>query len=73
LILEFADARKWVDESLSFEKDVSVNLFETTIRVLGGLLSAFHLTGDEIFKLKAIDIGDRLMGALNSPSPVPYS
>lgn len=70
---EFADARKWVSESLNFDKNVYVNLFEATIRVLGGLLSAFHLTGDEIFKTKAADIGDRLMAAMDTPSAVPYS
>ena len=72
-ILEFDEARDWIREKLSFEKDVFVNLFETTIRVLGGLLSAFHLSGDELFKAKAADIGGRLAGALTSPTPVPYS
>jgi len=70
---EFDEARKWVAESLTFEKDIFVNLFETTIRVLGGLLTAFHLTGDNMFKVKATDIGDRLIGAFASPSPIPYS
>lgn len=70
---EFAEAREWVKESLNFEKDVFVNLFETTIRVLGGLLTAFHFTGDDLFKVKAEDIGDRLMGAMTAPSPIPYS
>lgn len=70
---EFAEARNWVAESLNFEQDVFVNLFETTIRMLGGLLTAFHLSGDEIFKIKAVDIGDRLMGALTSNSAVPFS
>lgn len=70
---EFDEARKWVAESLSFEKDVFVNLFETTIRVLGGLLTAFHLSSDEIFKVKAIDIGDRLLGAMGSKTPIPFS
>ena len=50
-----------------------VNLFETTIRVLGGLLSAFHLSGDNIFLEKAKDLGNRLMGAFSSSSGIPYS
>lgn len=33
-----------------------VNLFEITIRILGGLLSAYHLSGDEVFKQKAVRI-----------------
>ena len=51
---EFQEARDWVVSSLSFEKNVDVNLFETTIRVLGGLLSAYHLSKDEVFLRKAV-------------------
>lgn len=69
---EFEDAKKWVAETLSFEKDNFVNLFETTIRILGGLLTAFHFTGEELFKNKASDLGVRLMGALHD-TRVPYS
>lgn len=67
------EAKKWVEEKLSFDKNRFVNLFETTIRILGGLLSAFHLTGEQVFLNKSIDIGSRLMGALNSPSSIPFS
>ncbi len=42
-------------------QNVSVNLFETTIRVLGGLQSAFLLSGgDRIFLYRALDLGLRL-------------
>lgn len=37
-----------------------MSLFETNIRVLGGLLSAYALTNDKVFLDKAVDIGDRL-------------
>jgi mannosyl-oligosaccharide alpha-1,2-mannosidase len=51
-----------------------VNLFETTIRVLGGLLSAYHLSGnDQLYLEKATDLGDRLMGAFDSDSGIPYA
>ncbi|KAI1724290.1 glycosyl hydrolase family 47 domain-containing protein [Ditylenchus destructor] len=70
---EFADAREWIIKELNFDKNRFVSLFETTIRVLGGFLSAYHLTGDKIFSEKAEDIGQRLIGALNTPSPIPYS
>lgn len=42
---EFKQARKWVSENLDFQKNVDVNLFESTIRILGGLLSTYHLSG----------------------------
>jgi len=53
---EFQQARDWVANSLTFEKNVDVNLFETTIRVLGGLLSAYHLSQDDLFLKKAVSI-----------------
>uniref|UniRef100_A0A3B3UFY0 alpha-1,2-Mannosidase n=1 Tax=Poecilia latipinna TaxID=48699 RepID=A0A3B3UFY0_9TELE len=70
---EFAEARSWVEKELSFDKNVEVNLFETTIRILGGLLSCYHLTGDQLFLDKAKDLGSRLMPAFKTPSKIPFS
>jgi len=70
---EFQQAHDWVASSLSFDKNVDVNLFETTIRVLGGLLSAYHLSKDEVFLRKAVDVGERLLPAFTSASSIPYS
>ncbi|XP_043326333.1 endoplasmic reticulum mannosyl-oligosaccharide 1,2-alpha-mannosidase [Cervus canadensis] len=70
---EFQEARKWVSRKLRFQKNVDVNLFESTIRILGGLLSAFHLSGDVLFLTKAEDFGNRLMPAFRTPSKIPYS
>ena len=64
----------WSANHLDFNKDINVNCFETTIRVLGGLLSAYHLTGEQVFKEKALDIGDRLYYCYkSSSSKVPLS
>lgn len=52
---EFQDARNWVEQHLNFDHNTkSVSLFETNIRVLGGLLSAYHLSGDRMFLDKAV-------------------
>lgn len=48
----FAEARDWVANSLSLDSDRYNNLFEITIRIMGGLLSAYHLSGDEMFLVK---------------------
>lgn len=46
-----------------------MNLFETTIRILGGLLSAFYLTGgDRIYLYKAVELGMRMTPGFHSPS-----
>ncbi|KAL3966289.1 endoplasmic reticulum Man9GlcNAc2 1,2-alpha-mannosidase [Sarotherodon galilaeus] len=70
---EFEEAKAWVATELTFNKNIDVNLFETTIRILGGLLSTYHLTGETLFLDKAKDIGSRLMPAFNTPSKIPYS
>ncbi|XP_017779795.1 PREDICTED: endoplasmic reticulum mannosyl-oligosaccharide 1,2-alpha-mannosidase [Nicrophorus vespilloides] len=70
---EFQEARDWVDKHLHFDINRDVNLFEVTIRVLGGLLSIYHLSGDRMFLNKAIDLGDRLLPCFESESSVPFS
>lgn len=52
---DFSMAREWVATSLDIENNQNtVSLFETTIRVLGGLLSAYHLSEDQLFLDKAV-------------------
>ncbi|XP_030369878.1 endoplasmic reticulum mannosyl-oligosaccharide 1,2-alpha-mannosidase [Scaptodrosophila lebanonensis] len=70
---EFNEARDWVNKSLTFRAKRDVNLFEVTIRVLGGLLSAYHLSGDKMFLGKAAELGNRLLPSFLSPSGIPYS
>lgn len=71
---EYQQAREWVATRLDFDKNQDVNVFETTIRVLGGLLSAYHLSGnDPVYLEKATDLGQRLIGAFQTSSGIPYS
>lgn len=51
---EFSEARDWVANELQVAQDKKVNFFETTIRILGGLLSAYHLSRDSVFLEKAV-------------------
>ena len=51
---EFDEAREWVQNEMNMAPNNDVNLFETTIRVLGGLLSTYHLTADALFLNKAV-------------------
>ena len=41
---------------MNMDKNQDVNLFECTIRVLGSLLSAFHISGDQLYKDKAVSL-----------------
>ncbi|KAI9594262.1 glycoside hydrolase [Syncephalis fuscata] len=69
---EYEQGRDWISSSLSFNIDASVSLFETTIRVLGGLLSGYTLSGDKILLERARELGDRLLPAYATPSGLPY-
>ena len=62
----------YVATHLSFDADIWVKNFEITIRTLGGLLSAYQLTGDERLLRKADDLGARLLPAFDSPTGMPY-
>jgi len=71
---EYNEALEWVKTDLDFDIYQDVNCFETTIRALGGLLSAYHLSQDKILLEKANDLGDRLIHCFDSPShTVPFS
>ena len=60
---EFYEARDWVRDELNHDLDKNLSVFETTIRSLGGLLSAYAWSKDEVFLDKAKDIGERLFRA----------
>ena len=44
----------WIEHTWTADVNKEVNLFETTIRVLGGLLSMFTLSKDDLFLHKAV-------------------
>ena len=48
-------------------------MFEITIRVLGGLLSTFSMSRDEMFLKRAVELADRLLVAFNTNSHIPIS
>ena len=69
---EAKEDRELIDKQLSFDKDIYVKNFEITIRLLGGLLSSYQLTGDKRLLELADDLGTRLLPAFNSPTGMPY-
>ena len=80
----FEDAVRKVIQWVSFDVDTKPQIFETNIRVLGGLLSAhifanrsgqpFHLPWyrGELLNL-AHDLGRRLLPAFSTPTGIPYA
>ena len=69
---EAADTREYIIKNLSFDKDISVQNFEITIRLLGALVTNYQLTNDKRLLNLAEDLGKRLLPAFDSPTGMPY-
>ncbi len=69
---EAEENKQLIIENLSFDKNISVQLFEVNIRLIGGLLSAYQLDGDKRFLNLAVDLADRLLPAFDTPTGMPY-
>uniref|UniRef100_A0A1I7SG84 alpha-1,2-Mannosidase n=1 Tax=Bursaphelenchus xylophilus TaxID=6326 RepID=A0A1I7SG84_BURXY len=83
---EFEEAAAAIIREVRFDSDFTVSVFETNIRMVGGLISG-HLMAkliqdkhpqrmpwysDQLLNM-AVDLADRLLPAFNSTSGVPYS
>lgn len=80
LLQEIREVEAWVANELTYDIDAEINIFETTIRMLGGLLSAYyyssslHIGKPNIYLNKAVDLANRLMPAFQrTSSGIPYS
>lgn len=84
-IAEFERAVKLIIKDVSFDSDIIVSVFETNIRVLGGLLSGhilaeylqlnmnvMHWYRGELLQM-AKDIGFRLLPAFNTTTGIPHA
>jgi mannosidase alpha-like ER degradation enhancer 2 len=69
---EAEKAKALILEKLSFDKDIFVKNFEVTIRLLGGLLSGYQMTGDQRLLRLTEDLGTRLLPVFDSPTGMPY-
>merc|ERR1719466_228684 len=70
---EFAKGKEWISTNLNLtQMTEKISVFETNIRYVGGLLSVFALTGEEMFKIKAVEIVEKLLPAFATPTGVPH-
>ncbi|CAN5445658.1 hypothetical protein BH10ACI2_BH10ACI2_21340 [soil metagenome] len=69
---EADETREYIVKNLSYDKDITVQNFEIVIRELGGLLSAYQMTGDKRLLTLADDLGRRLLPVFDSPTGMPY-
>lgn len=83
LTTQISHARQWISTVLTWEQDQDVNTFETTIRMLGGLLSAHYLQqelnikpddgNEDLYIERATDLAERLLGAYETTSGIPMA
>ena len=70
---ELDEGVRWVLDHLDFDIDGEVQVFETGIRMVGGLLSAWGATHEKKLLALAKDLTDRLSPAFTkSPTGMPY-
>ncbi|KAL5542102.1 hypothetical protein UlMin_009812 [Ulmus minor] len=80
---QFASSVEWIGKNLRFDINKTVSIFETTIRVLGGLLSAHLIASDYATGMKvpnynnellnlAEDLTRRMLPAFDTPTGIPF-
>uniref|UniRef100_A0A8C2BPG1 alpha-1,2-Mannosidase n=1 Tax=Cyprinus carpio TaxID=7962 RepID=A0A8C2BPG1_CYPCA len=70
---EFEAATEWVESNLDFNMNAEISVFEVNIRFVGGLLSAYYLSGKEVFRRKAVELGEKLLPAFKTPTGIPWA
>lgn len=70
---ELEEGVRWIERNLHFDIDGEVQVFETNIRVVGGLLAGWLATRDKTLLALAHELADRLLPAFTkSPTGIPY-
>ena len=68
---ELEDGVRWIRQHLTFDLDGDAQLFEASIRLVGGLLSGHLATGDRKLLELAHDLATRMMPAFATPTRMP--
>lgn len=79
----FATSVEWIGKNLRFDINKTVSVFETTIRILGGLLSGHLIASDYATGMKipsydnqllhlCEDLARRLLPAFDTPTGIPF-
>lgn len=68
---EAKEIEDYVVDSLSWDKDIDAKVFEVDIRILGGLLSMYEMSGNPKVLDRTVDFADRLLPAFDTPTGIP--
>ncbi len=66
LMEQFNQGREWVREMNFSNIDTPIVVYKVITEQIGGLLSTYALTGDQLFLRKAIEVGEAIKGAFNT-------
>ncbi|XP_036318435.1 mannosyl-oligosaccharide alpha-1,2-mannosidase IA isoform X2 [Rhagoletis pomonella] len=71
---EYQEGRDWIERKFSLDNiSADLSVFETNIRFVGGMLTLYAFTGDNLYKEKAQHIADKLLPAFQTPTGIPYA
>jgi mannosyl-oligosaccharide alpha-1,2-mannosidase len=73
---EFEDgvnAMSRIDFSPGTSTQDTINIFETNVRHLGGLIGAYDLSGDKRLLEKAVEVADMMYAAFDTPNRMPLT
>ncbi|CAN5356121.1 hypothetical protein BH09PSE4_BH09PSE4_15820 [soil metagenome] len=68
---ELEDGVRWIKQHLTFDLDGDAQLFEASIRLVGGLLSGHLATGEARLLELAHDLATRMMPGFDTPTGMP--
>ena len=68
---EFDKGVNWVIENLNLDSTDEVSIWEYGTKVLGGLLAAYELSGNELLLVKSVKVGDLIMDAIEDNALFP--
>lgn len=54
-------------------QSAELSVFETNIRFVGGFLTMYSLTGEQMYKDKAQEVADKLLPAFQTPTGIPHA
>ncbi|XP_055371488.1 mannosyl-oligosaccharide alpha-1,2-mannosidase IA isoform X1 [Condylostylus longicornis] len=71
---EYEEGKDWIARKFSLDNiTAELSIFETNIRFIGGLLTLYAFTGDQMYKEKAQHVADKLLPAFQTPTGIPYA
>lgn len=68
---EYARAVEWIKTGLRLDSKNEESVFEYSVHLLGGLISAYEMTNEVVLLEKASEVGELLMQAFDKTSVFP--